>query len=257
MTGDMSGDMPRGGPGAARWDRRYETCLPEYIDLPGDEARARRVLRGLDRFQRLTGAYRNFSRLTLAEVRDVPDPRILELGAGLGRLARHLLDRHPTARLTVSDAGPHVVEAIRSGPLGRHPRVTTARLDATSIAAPDGAFDVAVFTMSLHHLRPAGAAAVLREGTRVARRLLIIDGWRHPAFLAVVPLMFLTGGRAHAHDGFISLRKVYGAAALHALADGCRPRVAVRTRFAAPGYLVATATATAAPAPAPDPAGKG
>ncbi|AZM47454.1 class I SAM-dependent methyltransferase [Streptomyces sp. WAC 06738] len=243
--------MPRGGPAAARWDRLYETGRAEYIDLPGDPATTRRVLRGLDRFQRLTLGYRTCARLTAAEFGPAPYPRVLELGAGCGRLAYRILRAHPTARVTASDVNPRVVEELRAGPLGRHPRARCAVLDATAIDAPAGAYDVAVMAMSLHHLPPAGVLALLREGTRVARTLLLVDGWRHPLCLVSVPLMFLTGGPAQAHDGLISLRKVYGAAAVRALAGMCGAPLRVHTRFALPGYLVATATRSSyAPAPA-------
>lgn len=241
-------DMPRGGPRAARWDRLFETDKEEYIDRPDSPAACRRVLRGLDRFQRLTLGYRTCARLTAAAFGPAPDPRVLELGAGCGRLSYGILRRHPTALVTASDVNPRVVEALRAGPLGRHPRAGCAVLDATAIDAPAGAYDVAVMAMSLHHLPPAGVAALLREGTRVARTLLLVDGWRHPLCLGAVPLMFLTGGPAQAHDGVISLRKVYGAAAVRALAGMCGAPVRVDTRFALPGYLVATAT-RALPAP--------
>jgi SAM-dependent methyltransferase len=243
MTLDLPLDVPRGGPAAPWWDRRlFETDASEYIDRPETDATCRAVLRGLDRFQRLTRSYQRFSRLTLAEVRDTPHPRILELGAGYGRLAQHLLDRHATARITVSDVNPGVVDALRSRSAARDPRLTFTVADATSIAEPDGAYDLAVMTDALHHLAPDSVAAALREGTRVARRFLIIDGWRNPVFLAVVPLMFLTGGWPQAHDGAISLRKVYSAAALHALAQRCGAPMRLRTRFHLPGYLVATVT---------------
>ncbi|MDT0318794.1 class I SAM-dependent methyltransferase [Streptomyces millisiae] len=233
--------LPRGGPDASWWDRRFETDRVEYIDRPDAEARCRRVLRGLHRFQRLTGAYRVFSRLALAEVEGVPEPRVLELGAGYGSLARHLVDRHPTVRITVSDVNPAVVDAVRRGPIGHHPRVDCSVVDATAIDADDGAYDLAVLTTSLHHLAPDGVAALLREGTRAARTLLVVDGWRTPLLLGAVPLMFLTGGPAQAHDGILSVRKMYGAAALHALAERCGAPVRLRTRFALPGYLVASA----------------
>ncbi|WP_407560064.1 class I SAM-dependent methyltransferase [Streptomyces sp. 184] len=234
--------MPRGGPGASRWDRLFETDRDEYIDRPDAPARCRRVLRGLDRFQRLTLGYRTCGRLTAAEFGPAAHPRVLELGAGCGRLAYGILRRHPTARVTASDVNPAVVEALRAGPLGRHPRADCAVFDATAIDAPEGAYDVAVMAMSLHHLPPDGVAALLREGTRVARTLLLVDGWRHPLSLGAVPLMFLTGGPAQAHDGVISLRKVYSADAVRALAGMCGAPLRVHTRFALPGYLVATAT---------------
>ncbi|WBB57709.1 class I SAM-dependent methyltransferase [Streptomyces sp. WMMC500] len=243
--------MPRGGPAAARWDRLYETDREEYIDRPDTPAAARRVLRGLDRLQRLTLGYRTCGRLTAAALGPAPRPRVLELGAGCGRLSSDVLRRHPTARVTASDVNPRVVAELRAGPLGRHPRAECAVVDATAIDAPAGAYDVAVMTTSLHHLTPDGVVALLGEGTRVARTLLLVDGWRNPLFLAAVPLMFLTGGAAHVHDGVVSLRKMYSGAAVRALAGMCGAPLRVHTRFALPGYLVVTASRSAyAPATA-------
>ncbi|WP_327393253.1 methyltransferase domain-containing protein [Streptomyces sp. NBC_01186] len=245
----MTYDMPRGGPEAPWWDRKFETGRAEYIDRPDSGEKCRRALHGLDRLQRLTLGYRTVARHALAQLDGVSAPRVLELGAGYGRLAQRLLARHPTVRVTVSDVNPRVVEELGAGSLGRHPRVTTAVLDATALDAPDGAWDLVVCSTTAHHLPPAGVAALLREGTRVAGRLLIVDGWRSPLLLAAAPLMFLTGGWAHAHDGVISLRKVYGPAALHALAERCGAPVRLCTRFVPPGYLVAVATRPAARRP--------
>ncbi|MGP4090281.1 class I SAM-dependent methyltransferase [Streptomyces sp. KR55] len=248
------GQFPRGGPGAPWWDRLYETDRAEWIDFidhpdPRLAERARRGLRELDRFQRASLAYRTFSRLALAESGQQREPRILELGAGRGHLAEQLLRDHPTAHVTVSDISTDSVQAFRTGPLGDHPRVTTRVIDATAIDAPDHTWDVAVFTMSLHHLQPAQVRMVLREGTRAAHRLLIIDAWRHPAYLAIVPLLLLLGGAAAAHDGTISLRKAYSPSALHALADDCGAPVHLHCRFHLPGYLVASASRSAQQSP--------
>ncbi|GAA2097514.1 methyltransferase domain-containing protein [Streptomyces albiaxialis] len=229
--------MPRGGPDAAWWDRLYETDRPEYIDQPSRAAEAAKVLRGLDRFQRLTGAYGVCGRLTLGEAEGVEAPRILELGAGRGRLTRRLLADRPSARVTVSDVSAESVAALRAGPLGDDPRVDLRVVDGTRIDAPDGTWDVAVFCFALHHLAPAQVVRLMTEGTRVARRLLLIDGWRHPAFLGIVPLFVLTGGLTQAHDGLISLRKVYSASAVTALARKCPTPLRVRYRFSLPGYL--------------------
>ncbi|MEU3253648.1 class I SAM-dependent methyltransferase [Streptomyces sp. NPDC006997] len=237
----MSHDIRRGGHGAPWWDRLYETDAREYIDQPEHAERAARVLRALDRFQRITLGYRRQSAMVLAATAGAPEPRILELGAGHGRLAARILDRCPAALVTVSDVEPSAVAAFRAGPLAGHPRVTSRVIDATAIDAASGAWDVAVFAMSLHHLDPAQVRRLLCEGTRVARRLLIIDAWRHPAFLAVAPLFLVLGGRDNLHDGVISLRKAYSASALHDLAADCGAAVALDTRFSPPGYLVASA----------------
>ncbi|MFD5558937.1 class I SAM-dependent methyltransferase [Streptomyces sp. NPDC127068] len=240
----LSDTLPRGGPDATWWDRLYETDRTEWIDLidqPGATARARRGLDGLARFQRLSRAYRTFSRLTLAQVGHLDEPRILELGAGRGHLAQHLLRDHPRAHVTFSDLSPDSVRAFRSGPLADHPRVASQILDATEMDVPEGSWDVAVFAMSLHHLQPAQVRMVLSEGTRVAHKLLIVDAWRNPALLSVVPLLLLVGGACTAHDGVISLRKAYSPSALRALARHGAAPIRVDCRFQLPGYLVATA----------------
>lgn len=242
----MTAAMPRGGPDASRLDRWYETDRPEYLDRPDTPREAARVRRGLDRLQRLTGGYDRFARWTLAYAGRAPAPRVLELGAGTGGLSRRVLHRHPAARVTVSDVEPGTVAALRAGPLGAHPRATVRRLDATAVDTPDLAFDVAVFAASLHHLPADAVRAVLREGTRVAGTLLLIDAWRSPLLcVPAVPLMFVTGGPAHVHDGLISLRKAYGAAAPRELAATAGPApLRLRVRFGLPGCLVAAVSAS-------------
>ncbi|AHH99742.1 hypothetical protein KALB_6382 [Kutzneria albida DSM 43870] len=234
--------MPRGGPSASWLDRWYETAAPELLDREDVSAdRKQAVLRGLNRLNRAVFAYGTFIRWTLAEVADLPAPRVLELGAGHGELSRRLLDRHPRALVTASDIEPEAVGRLRSGPLGRHPRATVDLLDATGINAADNSYDVAVFTQSLHHLPPRAVPAVLSEGARVARTLLVVDAWRTPLMFGLIPLLLVTAGWPASHDGIISMRKMYGPRALHALAARCAEPLDVRVRLGFPGYLVLTA----------------
>ncbi|HUF83913.1 MAG TPA: hypothetical protein VMQ81_04895 [Acidimicrobiia bacterium] len=83
--------MPRGGPGAGRWSRRFDTDEPEYLDRDDvpPEWKAR-VVHGLDRLNRLGGTYRWMARQVLAEAAGVDEPRVLELGAGHGGLSRRI-----------------------------------------------------------------------------------------------------------------------------------------------------------------------
>lgn len=243
-----SPDMPRGGPRAGWWDRLYETDRLEYLDRPETAEKARRVHQGLYRLQRLGGLYRIWDRWIQAEVAEVSKPRILELGAGSGGLAQHVLARHPTARWTLSDVSPNTVQDLEAGPLGRHHRAETAVIDATRIDADAGTWDLAVFAFSLHHLRPPAVQAVLREGTRVASRLLIIDGWRNPACLvAGIPVALLGGGPTLLHDWVISARKFYGADALRALASDCGASVSLRCSVTPPFWTVFRAQRTGQP----------
>lgn len=236
--------MPRGGPTASCLDRALQTDRLEYLDRTDvDPAVKRSVIRALDRTGEIFGNHRKFAHLALNEVADVPDPRIVELGAGHGGLSEKLLEAHPTARLTVSDVEPASVAAIASGELGSHPRVTVRELDATAIDATDGSFDLAVFTLSFHHLGPADAARVIAEGTRVATKLLIIDLPRPPAplhLLRLATMLPFAPFVPFVHDGVISSLRSYSPSALRALAEHAGAAVELRGGLLDPQIAVAT-----------------
>lgn len=221
-------------------DRWYETAEEEWLDRTDVEPRLQRgVLRGLNRFNRLSGGYLAFQRWVLREVEGLAEPRVLELGAGHGELSVRLLRAHPSLHVTVSDLSPDFVAGLQSGPLGRHPRARVACVDATGSDLPSGAFDVAVMVQTLHHLGPEQVKALLVEGTRVARTLLLVDGWRHPLMMAVAPFTWLLGNYPAFHDGVISLRKMYAPAALHHLAATSGVALRVDAGFRLPAYMVA------------------
>jgi ubiquinone/menaquinone biosynthesis C-methylase UbiE len=227
--------MPRGGPDASWLDRRLQTSRLEYLDRDDVDDLKRRVVRSLDRVEqrRLFGRHEKFARMALREVANIPSPKILELGSGLGGLSRKLLENHPTAQVTVTDIEPMFVAAIAAGDLGSHPRATVRQMDATAIDAPDGSYDLVVFALSLHHLPPAMAARVFAEGTRVANKLLIIDLRRPPAPLHLVLLAMnlpLTKLFPLAHDGVISSLRAYSSSALRALAHYADPTINIEFR---------------------------
>ena len=215
-------DMPRGGPDASCLDRLLQTSRPEYLDRDdvADEVK-RGIVGTLDRVGTLFREHDRNAALVLREVADVADPKILELGAGHGALSRIVLDQHPTAQVTISDVNPDSVAAIAASDLGRHPRATVRTIDATAIDAADRSFDLAVFALSFHHLRPDQAAQVLAEGTRVADRLLVIDLPRPPSLLHLAKLASFVPfvlWWPFAHDGFVSSLRAYSPSALRALA---------------------------------------
>jgi len=215
-------DMPRGGPNASCLDRLLQTGRPEYLDRDdvADEVK-RGIVGTLDRVGTRVREHDRNAALVLREVADVVDPTILELGAGHGALSRIVLDQHPTAHVTISDVNPDSVAAIAASDLGRHPRATVRVVDATAIDATDGSFDLAVFALSFHHLRPEQAAQVLAEGTRVADRMLVIDLPRLPSLLHLAKLATFAPfvlWWPFAHDGFVSSLRAYSPSALRALA---------------------------------------
>lgn len=227
--------MPRGGPDASWLDRRLQTDRLEYLDRDDVDHLKRKVMSALDRAgrRRWIGIHGKCARMVLDEVADVPSPKILELGAGLGGLSSKLLESHPTAEVTVTDIDPTFVAGVAESDLGRHPRATVREMDATDIDALPGYYDLAVFALSLHHLPPESAARVFAAGTRAAKKLLIVDLPRPPAplhlmLLAVVlPLTRLSPLQ---HDGFISSLRAYSPSALRAIAHHADPAITVEFR---------------------------
>ena len=244
MTGTVSevARMPRGGPDASWLDRRLETSRLEYLDRDDVDDLKNKVVRALDRGgRRRHGIYGRCAQIAADLVSEVPAPTILELGAGLGGLSEKLLDLHPTAEVTVSDLDEGFVAAVADSAVGRHPRATVRPVDATAIDAPDAAYDLAVFALSLHHLAPPSAARVLAEGTRVADRLLVIDLRRPPAPLHVLVLgavLPFTAAVPLTHDGVISSMRAYSPSALRALAHHAGVQVEFRTQRFGPTVAV-------------------
>ncbi|MBJ7340165.1 class I SAM-dependent methyltransferase [Mycolicibacterium sp.] len=226
--------MPRGGPHASCLDRLLQTERREYLDRDDVDPRVKRsVVRALELTGDWFGNHERFAHIVLEEVAEVPDPRILELGSGHGGLSAKVLEMHPTAHVTVTDVEPESVAAIAAGPLGAADRATVRAMDATDIDAADGAFDLAVFALSFHHLSPALAARAIAEGTRVARTLLLIDLPRPPAPLHLVRLATMLPFAPFVpfvHDGVISSLRAYSPSALRALAAHADPAIGVELR---------------------------
>jgi SAM-dependent methyltransferase len=239
--------MPRGGPDATPLDRRLQTDRLEYLDRDDVDDLKAKVVSALDRGgrRRHLGIYGKCARMALAEVADVPAPKILELGAGLGGVSRKLLETNPTVQVTVTDIDPTFVATMAADDLGSDPRAIVREMDATAIDAPDGHYDLAVFALSLHHLPPERAAQVFAEGTRAANKLLIIDLRRPPPSLHVVLLAFVlpfTKLVPVAHDGFISSLRAYSPSALRALAHHADPAMTIEFRTRKFGPTVAVAS---------------
>lgn len=239
-------DMPRGGPAASCLDRLLQTSREEYLDRADvDPAVKAGVIATLDRVGAIFGEHDRNVGLVLDEVADVPDPRILELGAGHGALSRRLLEEHPTARVTVSDINPDSVAAMAASDLGSNPRAQVQAVDATAIDAPDGVYDLAVFALSFHHLPPPLAARVLAEATRVAARFIIIDMARPPAPLHLIRLATMAPLAPiwpFAHDGLISSLRTYSPSAFRELARHAGVEVDIRPAGFGPQVVVATRT---------------
>jgi len=258
MTGTAAVDpavagMPRGGPNASWLDRRLQTDALEYTDrydVPDDVKQ--KVISALDRMGTLTGQHEKNARTALEAVADNPNPRILELGAGHGKLSAKILELHPTATVTISDLDPTSVANIAAGALGANPRVRTQVVDATAIDADDDSYDLVVFAQAFHHLPPATAYRAIAEATRVSKRFLVIDLKRvSPVALLLSPIIALPllavmaslpSWRPALHDGFISALCAYSPSTFTTLGKAVDPNMRIEFLGRPGAFDLASAT---------------
>jgi SAM-dependent methyltransferase len=109
------------------------------------------------------------------------------------------VDRHPaTARLAAEDSAAY-------------PQISVVRADARALPFADGAFDVCLCSISLHHLEPHERPALVRRLDRLGRLgFLIVDLVRSPAALAGIWLLTRAfPDRLIRTDGPRSVRRAY------------------------------------------------
>lgn len=138
-----------------------------------------------------------------------------------------------TAWVVATDVSPAIVAVAREQ-LASVPGAEAQRQDALALSYPDGAFDVALCTLALHHFAADDAVTLLRGMARVGQHVFVFDLVRSP--LAYAGAVLLTRlGRMNPmtrHDGPASVRRAYTAAELRELAARAGLRDArVRVRF--------------------------
>ena len=104
--------------------------------------------------------------LFLSDLVPLEGLRIIELGCGNARLARQLLDTHPTSEVT----GLEVDERQHAKNLAApQERLSFVAAGAQSVPFPDASFDLALMLKSLHHVPLAVLDQALSEVARVLR----------------------------------------------------------------------------------------
>lgn len=97
-----------------------------------------------------------------------PGMRLLELGAGPGRLAIQIKQQHPAVTIETVDADGSMVERARRNAANAGMAIGIHQGDMTRL--PElGTFDRVYSTMTFHHLSPEEKAAALVEARRVLR----------------------------------------------------------------------------------------
>lgn len=101
-----------------------------------------------------------------------PGMRLLELGAGPGRLAIQIKQRHPEVAIDALDIDASMIARGKRNAAGAGVDVAFHTGDMTVLAAEPGTYDRVYSTMTFHHLCPASKQAALAS----ARRVLRTDG---------------------------------------------------------------------------------
>jgi tRNA (cmo5U34)-methyltransferase len=101
----------------------------------------------LERIRDELPAYDELQERVAAATEGVDARRILDLGAGTGETARRVLERHPGARLVATDVSGDMLERARLAV--PEAELVVCRLED---GLPDGAFDLVVSALAVHHL---------------------------------------------------------------------------------------------------------
>jgi len=122
--------------------------------------------------------------------------RILDIGCGGGALLEYLHRR----------LGVEVIGVDQKPPA--NPSVRILQADAVTEKLPEA--DIAVCTLTAHHLTPEQIIALIRNVNRSCRRFIIHDLIRHPLPLVLFTVFLapLVGHEAAA-DGRLSIRRAY------------------------------------------------
>lgn len=185
--------------------------------------------------------------------------RVLDVGTGRADFPEYLVTwaaaRGLDVRVTAIDANPAVLAYAgpvldRRLPPRLRARVELVEADALALPFEEGAFDVSLASLFLHHLDDAAAVRLLREMQRVSRDgLLVNDLHRHPvAYYSIRALAgLLPTSPMFAHDAPVSVLRAFQRPELVAFAQRAGLRGArLRWRWAFRWVLT---TIPAAPAP--------
>lgn len=207
------------------------TLEPEWTDLPGHSpAVLRENLQDMARVNRWLGGIRLTRRalerlLHGARVRPGATVTVLDVAAGAADIPQALLRwaRRHGYRLHVlaTDVSPDIALVARSASESR-PDLLFAAADGVALPIADGAFDIAICSLALHHMKsPAQAVHLLRELMRVSRLGFVVNDIVR-SWVGYGGAWWLTrvGSRSKIswHDGPLSVRRAYTVGEMRSLA---------------------------------------
>ncbi len=169
---------------------------PEWMDAPdADAASLERSLRYIRRINKMLG----YNRATAKAIRRLAGDRpirVLDVCCGSGDFAAWCDD--------------YVGLDVHQRTLGLAKPSTLVRGNAMSLPIADGAFDVAVCQMALHHFETKAASALLAEMSRVTTiGWIAADLLRRRRASLWIGLFTLTAGPMVRHDARLSVRQAW------------------------------------------------
>jgi Methyltransferase domain len=207
----------------------------EWLDGPLPPAALRATLEDLDFLNAWFGGYA----LTLSRIRRLATRRpsgrrlvVVDVGGGRGdfavRLVRWARRRRRQVRVLLVDADP-VVLAMAARRTAGYPEIVLVQADAAALPFGAQSADVAVASLTLHHLERDAAIGCLAGMASAAALVIVNDLLRTRLSLALV---WLTTRVLRLHpvsrdDGPLSVRRAYSAAEIAGLAAqaGVRARI--------------------------------
>lgn len=219
----------------------------EHGDRPLPPATLGPYLDDIERLNAWFGGYALTSRAVrrVTRVADAHTVVVADVGGARGDLAVRLIRdvRRPVRIVVVDRDEASLVMGQRSAK--PYPGIWWVQADAAALPFRDGSIDVAVMSLTLHHLEPDAAVATLADMRRTARLGLVVnDLLRSRLGHALVWLATRLFARHpfSRHDGPLSVRRSYSADELRALAARAGlSRVSIR-RHPWLARLVAVAT---------------
>jgi ubiquinone/menaquinone biosynthesis C-methylase UbiE len=140
---------------------------------------------------------------------------LLDVASGIADIPKAILEsaRRGGKRLAVTclDNNETLVALARDRNAG-DPDMTFVCGDGTALPFADGAFDVAMCNLALHHFAPDAAIALLRELRRVSRLTPIVTDLsrsRLTLLAAYAFIAFFTRNRLTCNDAPLSARRAY------------------------------------------------
>ncbi len=199
-------------------DGRLRSDGPEILDDEGLSARGQRILSDLDRWNGLSGWYRQHLQRIRRHWDALGKPQpfcVVDVGCGPGGMlemlaawgARYSVD----VELTGVDSSPAYLEMARQklSAAGGKSAVRLVEADAARTPFADGEFHLLTSTLMLHHLPDPVRVALVAEAGRIAESQYIFDlertltgvvGWS-----VLAPALGM--GADTRHDGVQSVRR--------------------------------------------------